>query len=86
MPAFRIEVCTYERRYGLRLASGREVPVTEMVPAEFRSVTAEFPGFMEALTWCEEHSTPEREYRVAGEIAVPNGVPVDERTPPTFEV
>ena len=86
MPAFRIEVCTYERRYRLQNAGRRKVPVTEMVPAGFRSVTAEFPGFMEALTWCEEHSTPEREYRVAGEIAVPNGVPVDERPPPTFEV
>ncbi len=85
MPAFRIEVCTYERSYRLQNVGGREVPVTEMVPAGFRSVTAEFPGFMEALTWCEEHSTPEREYRVAGEVVAPSGTPMDEGTPPMFE-
>ena len=72
MPSYRIEVCTYERRYTLRSTGGFEVPVTEMVPTGFHTVTAEFPGFMEALEWCGEHSTPEREYRVAGEIAPDN--------------
>lgn len=65
MPEFRIEECTYARSYDVRVMGEREVPVAEYLPTGFRTYTMEFEDFEDALIWCEDHSTPEREYAVA---------------------
>ena len=76
MAEFLIEVCSYAKSYDLRteavrdpvtgrVTGERQVPVSTMVPVGFRTSRMEFADRQAALQWCEERSTPEREYRLA---------------------
>ena len=89
MAEFSIEVCSYTKSYDLRtevvrdpvtgrVTGERQVPVSTMVPVGFRTSRMEFADRQAALQWCEERSTPEREYRLADdEDDAPWGADVD---------